>query len=172
MQGAPLQLRGPKPKDTDFEPQTLGERLRWRRLILKLNKRQAADRLGVTGATIRNWEVGRTRPSTEYFPAIAELLGYVPLPNPETIPERLRAWRIARGLSIRAAARSLRVDAGTWQGWEKGGVILHRAHRALVARLLGVVEAQLNETMIASWNRLHGEEAGPDLHRSSRPGVA
>jgi len=48
----PITLKALKPKETDFEPQTLGEHVRKRRLELKLTQKQAAERLGVNPWTV------------------------------------------------------------------------------------------------------------------------
>ncbi|MHB8230736.1 MAG: helix-turn-helix transcriptional regulator, partial [Vulcanimicrobiaceae bacterium] len=56
MQTVPLRLRAVRQRETDFEPQTLGEHIRKRRLMLKLTQKQAGARLGVTPWTVHNWE--------------------------------------------------------------------------------------------------------------------
>lgn len=53
-QRVPITLKALKPKETDFEPQTLGEHVRRRRLELGLTQRQAAERLGVSPWTVLN----------------------------------------------------------------------------------------------------------------------
>jgi len=143
----PLRLKAPKPKESDFQPQTQGEHIRKRRLALGLNKKQAAAQLGVTSATITHWESEKTHPQIDEIPAILRFLGYDPFPAPETIPERLLAKRRARGWSIREAARHLGVDPTTWGDWERGRVVLYRSHRALLAQLLGVPQSAVNRAM-------------------------
>ena len=93
----PITLKALKPKETDFEPQTLGEHVRKRRLDLRLTQKQAAERLGVSPWTVLNWEKGRTEPPIESMPAIIRFLGYDPFPKPMNIPERLLAKRRAMG---------------------------------------------------------------------------
>jgi transcriptional regulator with XRE-family HTH domain len=140
----PLRLKARKPKETDFEPHTLSEHIKRRRLVLKMTKRQTAVRLGVGPETVRHWESGETKsPPVERIPAILEFLGYDPFPEPKSIPERLRAKRRDRGWSIRQAAKELGVDPSTWGDWERDRVILHRSHRVVVARLLGLTEGDL-----------------------------
>lgn len=151
----PITLKALKPKETDFEPRTLGEHIRKRRLELKLTQKQAAERLGVNPWTVLNWEKGHTEPPIESMPAIIRFLDYDPFPEPRNIPERLLAKRRAMGWSIKEAARQLGVDEGTWGEWERGGVILYRNHRLLVARLLGLPEGEVDHDMGARWNRLH-----------------
>jgi transcriptional regulator with XRE-family HTH domain len=133
----PLRLKAQKPKETDFEAQTLGQHARKRRLLLKLTQRQAALRLGVSAATVRNWEKGRTKPPIESMPAIVAFLGYAPLQESTSIAGQLLAKRWGMGWSIRKAAAAVGVDPATWADWEHGKVILFRKHRTLVSRLLG-----------------------------------
>jgi transcriptional regulator with XRE-family HTH domain len=133
----------------------VGDHIRKRRLTLKLDQKQAASQLGVTIATVSNWEGGRARPAIAHIPAILALLGYNPFPEPKSISERLRAKRRAQGWSIREAARQLGVDPTTWGDWERGRTILFRAHRALVARLLGVPKREVDQAMAASWTWSH-----------------
>jgi len=113
LQFIPITLKALKPKETDFEPQTLGEHIRKQRLELGLTQKQAADRLRVTSFTVLNWEKGHTEPPIETVPAILRFLGYDPFPQPQNLPKRLLAKRRVMGWSIRQAARQLGVDPGT-----------------------------------------------------------
>lgn len=135
-----MRLTGPKPKAADFEPQTLGQHVKKRRLILGLQQKGVAAQIGVTVDTLRNWEKGKTRPVVTHIPAIIEFLRYDPTPQPENLAERLRAKRRGLGWSIRRAALALGVDPGTWRDWERGKRILHREACALLAQLLGIRE--------------------------------
>ncbi len=140
LQFAPITLKALKPKEADFEPQTLGEHVRRRRLELEFTQKQAAERLGVNAWTVLNWEKGHTEPPIESMPTIIRFLDYDPFPKPKSLAERLLAKRRAMGWSIKEAARQLGVDEGTWRSWEQGGMILYRNHRLLVARLLDLPE--------------------------------
>jgi transcriptional regulator with XRE-family HTH domain len=155
LQFAPITLKALKPKETDFEPQTLGEHVRKRRLELRFTQKQAAQRIGVNPWTVLNWEKDHTEPPIESMPAIIRFLGYDPFPEPKSLAERLLAKRRVMGWSIKEAARRLGVDEGTLGGWEQGGVILYRNHRLLVARLLGLPEGGIDQDMGVRWNRLH-----------------
>jgi len=83
LQFVPITLKALKPKETDFEPQTLGEHVRKRRLELGLTQSQAAEQLGASPWTVLNWEKGHTEPPIESMPAIIRFLGYDPLPGAE-----------------------------------------------------------------------------------------
>ena len=155
LQFVPIRLKALKPKETDFEPQSLGEHLKLQRLHRKLSQIEAARVLEVNPCTILNWEKGYTKPPVEAMPALLQFLGYDPLPEPKTIPERLLAKRRAQGWSIREAARNVEVDPGTWRDWEQGKVILYRHHRVLIARLLGLPEGEVDQGMEARWIHSH-----------------
>ena len=132
----PITLKALKPKKTDFEPRTLGEHVRKRRLALKLSQKQAADLLGVTPWTVLNWEKSNTKPPIESIPAILRFLGYDPFAEPKSISARLLAKRRAMGWSIKEAARHLGVDEGTWGKWERGATIPKRQHVLLLEAFL------------------------------------
>ena len=136
LQLTPVTLKALKPKETDFEPQTLGDHIRKRRLILGLNQKVAGVRLGVTSQTVLHWEKGHTEPPIESMPAIIRFLGYDPFPEPTDLPERLRAKRRATGWSIKEAARRLGVDEGTWGAWERGAVAPWNRYLARIEKLL------------------------------------
>ena len=155
MQFVPIRLKALKPKETVFEPRTLGEHLKLRRLQRKLSQKEAAPLFGVTSWTVFNWEKGRTNPPIESLPALIRFLGYDPFPEPTNLPERLLAKRRGMGWSIGKAARQLGVDPGAWRDWEQGGVILYRSHRNLVARLLGLPIEEVDQEMRMRWNRSH-----------------
>lgn len=128
----PIRLKALKPKETDFEPRTLGQHVRKRRLKLRLTQKQLAERIGVNPWTILNWEKGHTEPPIQSMPAIVRFLGYDPFPEPHSLPESLLAKRRAMGWSIKEAARQLGVDEGTWETWESGITAPKGRHRLLL----------------------------------------
>jgi DNA-binding XRE family transcriptional regulator len=89
----PITLKALKPKEADFEPQTLGEHVRKRRLELGPTQKHAAERLGVSPWTVLNWEKDHAEAPIESIPAIIRFLGYDSFPEPKDIPERLAACR-------------------------------------------------------------------------------
>jgi DNA-binding transcriptional regulator YiaG len=139
LQPVPLRLKASKPKATDFEPHTLGEHIKRRRLILKLTKRQAAVQLGVGPETVRHWESGETHHlPIERIPGVLRFLGHDPFPEVKSISDRLLAMRRRSGWSIRRAAAEFGVAPETWRDWERGKPILCRTHRVLIGRALGL----------------------------------
>ena len=118
----PVTLKCLKPKETDFEPQTLGEHVKRCRLMRRLSQKRAARVLGVKSWTVLNCEKGHTEPPIESIPAILRFLDYDPFPTPIGLSDRLLAKRRAMGWSIKEAARRFGVDVGTWGAWERGAV--------------------------------------------------
>ncbi len=113
LQLAPIALKALKPKETDFEPRTLGEHVRKRRLELRLTQKQAAERLDVNPWTVLNWEKDHTEPPIESMPDVIRFLDYDSFPEPKSFAERLLVKRRAMGWSIKVAASELGVDEGT-----------------------------------------------------------
>ena len=56
------------------EPKTLGERVRRRRMELRMLQRELAEVLGVTETTVNNWERGRTEPGPSQAPRVVAWL--------------------------------------------------------------------------------------------------
>jgi len=57
-----ISLKSLIPSTFDFEPKTLGEHIRRRRLILVITQKEAAKVMGVNSYTLGNWEKGPTAP--------------------------------------------------------------------------------------------------------------
>ena len=151
----PIRLNALKRKDSNFEPQTLGEHVRKRRLELGLTQKQAAEAFGVSPWTVLNWEKDHTEPPIESMPAIIRFLDYDPFPEPKSLAERLLAKRRAMGWLIKEAARQLGIDPATWGDWESGRLMLCRRHRELIAGLLGLPFMVIHREMETRWKQSH-----------------
>jgi transcriptional regulator with XRE-family HTH domain len=81
-----------------------------------------ARALGASVASLTNWEKGRAEPEARHYPAIIRFLGYDPLPAGKTLGDRVRAKRLAEGLTQRQLGEKLGIDPGTVQAWEAGAV--------------------------------------------------
>ncbi|MHB8432960.1 MAG: helix-turn-helix transcriptional regulator [Candidatus Tyrphobacter sp.] len=124
--------------------------------MLGLTAKELAQRLGISSETLRNWERGKAKTlPVRSLGRIARFLGYDPFPEPTTIPERLRAWRRVKGWSIRRAASFMSIDPTALGSWERGALILHRRHRAVVAGILGIPVSDVSESMAARWAQRH-----------------
>lgn len=164
---APARIKCLMHKKIDFEDQTIGERLRKKRRELRLRQKDVATVLGVSPWTVLNWENGIAQPKVQHIPAIRRLLGFDPNPQAlATIADRLRHWRHERGWSQAQAARETGVDPSTWSSWEAGGTIVAKAHRALVARFVGLPEFEVYALMRRQWNDSHQRRTPGDNERS------
>lgn len=112
----------PKPPCYPAAPKTLGEHLRKRRLDLGLRQEDVAPLLGVKTATVTKWESGLNPVSGAYLRVLIRFLGYDPVPEVTSLPERLRAARRSLGISQRELARRLGFDVKTVRKWEAGRV--------------------------------------------------
>jgi transcriptional regulator with XRE-family HTH domain len=105
-------LKAKRPQSSKYPQQlnTLGDRIRRRRLDLGLFQKQVAEQVGVDEETIFRWESNESGPQIQFIPAIIKLLGYNPFPFPERLPQKLIFYRQTLGLSQRALATKIGVD--------------------------------------------------------------
>lgn len=127
--GVPLHLRAIKPEVVALSGDDLPSRLRRRRKELGLHQPEAAALLGISKASMWQWEMGIAVPEDRYYPAIICFLGYEPWPEPRTDGERFRAERLRRGLSINQAARLVHLAFDTVALFEKDKRRLSPANR-------------------------------------------
>jgi DNA-binding XRE family transcriptional regulator len=81
---------------------------------LGLRQSDVADRIGVGTQTVNYWEKAHFDPEPQYVPEIIAFLGYDPFGPPAAgFPARLKAARIAAGLTRRQLGAQLRVHPGT-----------------------------------------------------------
>ena len=85
-----------------------------------LLQKEIAKRLCMTTDTITNWELNRTESGIRCYPAIIDFIGYVPFSMGKTCPEKLKAYRMVKGLSQRKLAKEIGVDETTLRVWEAG----------------------------------------------------
>ena len=64
-------------------------------------------RLGVNECTYHNWETNKIEPIISMYPGIILFLGYYPFPEPQTLGERILAYRRKNGLSLFRMAMSV-----------------------------------------------------------------
>jgi transcriptional regulator with XRE-family HTH domain len=117
-------LCGSRPKDRAYpvELNTVGDRLRKRRLDLGLFQKEVAKQIGVTNCTIQYWENNKVSPAVRFTPRINEFLGHDPTDGDPTqsLAERLRGHRMRLGLSRKRLATLLGIDESSLAGWETG----------------------------------------------------
>lgn len=117
---------------------TIGDHIRHRRLDFGMYQKDVAEYIGVITDTITNWELGRTNPEIRYIPGIIQFLGYVPFTVGKSFSERLRAYRMIRGLSQKECAKVFGVDPTTLMKWETGSSSPYRSTKIRVDSLIDV----------------------------------
>jgi transcriptional regulator with XRE-family HTH domain len=118
----PKSLKTLKPTIWKRHPATLGEILLKHRLQQGLRQRDLQERFGLDKATYANWEKDRCYPAMRHWQGIIKFLGFDPNAKPETLGEKLQAYRRIHGMSRRALAHELQVDVVTLWRWETGHV--------------------------------------------------
>lgn len=102
-------------------PQTLGDKIRNRRLELSLLQKDVAVILGTVEESIYRWETNKNEPEIKYMPKIIEFLGYFPFEiDTATIGGQIKKYRYLHGLSQEHLANQLNIDKSTVFHFEKG----------------------------------------------------
>jgi site-specific DNA recombinase len=102
------------------EAKTIGDHIRRKRLSMGLRQKDAAKHLGVTAASVYNWEANKGVPEFRSMPAVIHFLGYNPLPAATTTAQQLVRRRTELGMSQKEAAQQMGVDPSTLARWERG----------------------------------------------------
>lgn len=157
MPFTPITLKSLRKKDFNFEPKTLGDHIRKQMLILGITQKDVARILGVSQASVINWEKGANIPVRMVtHRRIIEFLEYDPFPQPASLSEQIRKERQLRGWTQRQLAAYLGVWSTTIKNWEAGGTVMAIAHRRLLAKFLRLPEIDLLSIMRKQWNDNHG----------------
>ena len=92
--------------------------------------------LGVSEASIWQWENNRTKPKVYLVPRVYDFLGYAPYAPTDRFGDWLRQARSGLGLSRRKLGAELGLDVTTIDRWERGQGRPTDASRARIRRLL------------------------------------
>jgi len=133
-----LKARKPKPAGYPKSLETLGDRIRAKRMDLGLQHKDVANIVGAEVLTVCNWEMNRTSPSTYWIPKLIAFLGYSPYVPPSPFLDWLDNIRRSLGLSWSELAGLIGVDPGTLRRWLKGD---GRAPSNLRDRIAAVLSA-------------------------------
>ena len=135
-----LALTSPKPLSRKYPNQinTLGDHIRKRRLDLGLLQKEVSEKIRVDESTIYHWERQRTQPEIRFIARIIEFLGYDPIPQPKSFPEKLKTYRLRMGLSQKKLAIKLGIDPSTILKWEKGRHKPMAEYCNLIAKMLHI----------------------------------
>jgi len=119
------------------DPQTIGEKLRSRRLELGLLQKDVAKIIGVCEDSITGWENNRGKPYIRHYPKIIQFLDYFPFEvSTSTLAGRIKKYRFENGLSQEDLAKELNVNESTVHHYEKG---IYKPTNLLLKKLLRVL---------------------------------
>ncbi len=171
------------PRATTLTP----TQIRARRTARGLSQATLADRVGVTQATISNWESGRSSPSAEQTATLRDALGPVPTgeqgggsaaPSDGGYGDWLSATRVQQGLSRAQLAARSGVSAPQIWNIETGATGNPRSStRTKLERALGVsppealVEAVRQEAEISGVGQFVDFDPHDESDFPSEPGV-
>ncbi len=116
-----LTAKKPQKKAYPKSLKTIGDHLWKKRLDLRRFQKDVAKAMGVDTLTVCNWENNLTTPRLFLFPKIYHFLGSNPLhKNATSLGDKIRHYRIQKGLSLGRLAKEMGVDPGTLARWERG----------------------------------------------------
>ena len=102
-------------------PHTIGEKIRNRRLELRLLQKDVADIIGICEGTVTYWENDRVEPQTKHYPKLIKFLGYVPFEiDATTTGGKIKMYRFLNGLSQEDLAKELGINESTVFHYENG----------------------------------------------------
>ena len=86
--------------------------------------------------SLENWEGQHRNPALPIMPAIIRFLGYNPLPEADTLANKLTRYRVSLGITQEALAEKLGIDPCTLARWERGDRTPTGLYRKLIEKLL------------------------------------
>ncbi len=118
-----------------FQPKTISDFLRKRRIDLGLWQRDVAAILDVNVASIRNWEGNWRKPHVEELPGLIWFIGFCPYDVTLPMHKRIVLWRSYNGLTQKEMAKRMGIDPTTLARLESGR-IRNDAHRTYYLKVL------------------------------------
>ena len=100
-------------------PQTLGQHLRNRRLLLNLHQKDVARQLGTLREVYERWERDEREPVVSEWPGILSFLGYYPV-SEETAADLVLKARRCQGVDQKTLAKAVGVIHQRLRRWEHG----------------------------------------------------
>lgn len=102
-----------------MKPETLGQHLLSRRLLLKLTQKEVATRMSTLREHYERWERDEVEPTASFWPRLIDFLGYYPFPSPTPAGLVLMTRRML-GLSQFSFGRRVKAIAKDVREWEHG----------------------------------------------------
>lgn len=129
-----------------WKPETFGQHLLHRRLMLHLSQAAAAGQIGVLPCTLCEWEHNIHMPEYDCWPGVLRLLGYDPIcSTPQTMPEKIAYIRRHLGLSNRELGRLIGACREKISAWSQGKVPNDQPRLRELNRLLSACLTKVTE---------------------------
>ncbi len=133
----PITLIAKKPPHPAYpkELNTLGDRIRKRRLDIGLRQKDVAVAIRVSELTVNGWERNRYSPRLSHLPQIISFLAYTPPPfdkMPDNVVDRIRLYRLTHGLNQEKFAKLIGMDETTVAMWERRE---HKPSKKLIEKI-------------------------------------
>lgn len=116
-----LRFRNLTRKGFILNPESLGQHLKSKRLLLNLTQDQVAQQMGTIREQYERWERDEISPVVSFWPRLIRFLGYYPAPSASPADWVLKARRLL-GLSQYAMGRRVKAIAQDVRAWEHGEV--------------------------------------------------
>lgn len=118
-------------------PTTLGEKIRNRRLSLRLTQLEASKLLCVERCGLVDWENNNTSPAIEFYPSIIKFLSYIPFEfDTTTLGGRVKEYRYLHGLSQERFGKFTGIGPATIFRIEQGMGKLNNATKRVLENVL------------------------------------
>ena len=85
-----------------------------------MKQKDVAKLLGVCPETLFGWERKRHEPDVQHYPEIMDFLGYCLVRPTDKFGDRVRVIRMHRGLTLKTAAKLMKIDPETLKKVELG----------------------------------------------------
>lgn len=135
----------PSEKPYPKELVTIGDHIRKRRFDLNLLQKDVARLLSVDPTTITNWEKGRCKPRLYLLPRVFKFLAHSPtsVGAATTLGDKIKAYRLIKGLNRRKMASVLNIDPGSLARLERNKGTPTSGLRQKVLRFLRTLPEQI-----------------------------
>jgi len=121
-----------------INPTTIGEKIKNKRLELRMLQIDVANIIGVCEDSITLWENNRNEPQVMHYPKIIQFLGYVPFDvDRSTLGGQIKLYRYLNGLSQKKLALKLGINQSTILDYEKN---THSPSQLILAKLKSLLD--------------------------------
>ena len=132
-------------KKTVYTATVISQKLEQARKARSILQKEAAAEIGVATTTYGQWEGGKCEPDSCYMPKIIAFLGGYPYPEPKTIGEKIKKYRLTHGLTPKEFGLLCNVTEAAVLTWEREKHRPNKTQRPVVEKLLSAtIQSELS----------------------------